>query len=70
MKWNAICCGSGLGPTFGYDIDIAKNVNTTMDSCSTLGFAYSHPQYAKGTSEAKTFLARSHIFQLEEIEVY
>jgi hypothetical protein len=35
-----------------------------------LGFPYKHPQYAEGTNEAKTFLAGSHSFQLDEIEVY
>jgi hypothetical protein len=35
-----------------------------------LGHAYSHPQYAYGTNEAETFLAGSHFFQLDEIEVY
>ncbi len=41
-----------------------------MDSCSNLGKAYSHPQYAHGTSEAQTFLDVSHQFQLDEIEVF
>ena len=41
-----------------------------MDSCSNLGCAYSHPQYAQGTNEAKTFLGGSSEFQLDEIEVY
>jgi hypothetical protein len=29
-----------------------------------------HPQYEEETSEAETFLAGSHEFQLDEIEVY
>jgi hypothetical protein len=66
----AIQCILSYGPTFGDDICIANNANTTMDSYSNLGFAYSHPQYAKGTSEAKSFLAGSFWFQLDEIEVY
>jgi len=66
----AICCNSELGPTFGDDIRIANNGNTTMDSSSNLGFTYSHPQYAHETNEAETFLAGSHEFQLDEIEVY
>jgi hypothetical protein len=41
-----------------------------MDSYSNLGKCYKHPQYAQGTSEAKTFLAGSYKFQLDEIEVY
>jgi hypothetical protein len=35
-----------------------------------LGCNYKHPQYAKGTDEAKTFLAGSCHFQLNEIEVF
>ncbi len=63
---------SEWGPTFGdgYDIRIAGNANTTMDSRSNLGYSYPHPQYSCGTNEVKTFLAGSHYFQLDEIEVY
>jgi len=41
---DAIECHS-LGSTFGCDICIADNTNTTMESFSNLGFVYSHPQY-------------------------
>ena len=41
-----------------------------MVSWSDLGYSYSHPQYEYGTKEAKTFLAGSRDFQLDEIEVY
>ena len=64
----AINCYTGYGPKFGGDIHIAKNA--TMYSLSHLGVSYSRPQYAEGTNEAKTFLAGSHNFQLDEIEVY
>jgi hypothetical protein len=68
----AIYCHSSIGPSFGggYDIYIADNANTTMDNYSNLGWTYKHPQYAYGTDEAKTFLAGSNRFQLDEIEVY
>jgi hypothetical protein len=68
----AIYCHSEYGPVFGRgtDICIANNANTTMDSDSYLGKCYKHPQYAFGTNEAKSFLAGSHDFQLDEIEVY
>jgi hypothetical protein len=66
----AIYCHSSRGPTFNDDICIADNANTTMESCSYLGSFYPHPQYAFGTNEARTFLAGSHYFQLDEIEVY
>ena len=45
-------------------------MHTTMDSCSNLGDCYKNPQYVKGTNEAKSFLAGSFWFQLDEIEVY
>ena len=69
---HAIICSPECGPTFGrgYDICIANNSNTAMDSYSNLGFTYSHPQYEYGTDEAVSFLAGSFNFQLDEIEVY
>ncbi len=66
----AIYFDSDNGPTFGCDICIPSNPKTTMDSFSILGHAYSHPQYSFGTDEAQTFLAGSHQFQLDEIEVF
>jgi hypothetical protein len=66
----AIYCLSKYGPIFGSSICIDNNSNTTMDGVSMLGSIYSHPQYEKGTNEAKTFLAGSFKFQLDEIEVY
>jgi hypothetical protein len=66
----AIICNPECGPTFGADIYIADNANTTMDSFSNLGCTYSHPQYAFETEEAKTFLADTYEFQFDEIEVY
>jgi hypothetical protein len=35
-----IYCHSECGPTFGEDICIANNVNTTMDCYSNLGYTY------------------------------
>jgi hypothetical protein len=69
---HAIFCHSEYGPTFGggHDITIANNSNTTRGSWSNLGSAFKHPQYAQVTNEASTFLAGSHEFQLDEIEVY
>jgi hypothetical protein len=66
----AIGCSSSYGPTFGEDICIADNPNTTMDCYSDLGITYKHPQYAYGTNKAQTFLAGSCKFQLDEIEVF
>ncbi len=69
---SAIRCHPKFGPIFGSgdDICIADNANTTRKNYSRLGHTYKHPQYAQGTNEAKTFLAGSNRFQLDEIEVY
>jgi hypothetical protein len=67
----AIECSLSYGPIFGvYDIVIANNANTTLESSSHLGDCYSHPQYRYGTNEAASFLAGSGDFLLDEIEVY
>jgi len=66
----AIDCYSSCGPSFGYDIKIANNANTTKNSYSHLGNSYKHPQYGKRSGEAQSFLAGSFYFQLDEIEVY
>jgi hypothetical protein len=66
----AICCHFEYGPTFVGGICVTNNANTTMDSYSDLGCIYKHPQYAYDTDEAKTFLAGSIRFQLDEIEIY
>ncbi len=63
---------SGHGPTFGggHDFYISDNSNTNTDSYSNLGHSYPHPDYASGSSEAKSFLAGSYNFRVSEIEVY
>ena len=66
----AIRCSSNYGPSFGVDICIFNSANTTMDSFSYLGNICKHPQYEEETNEAESFLAGSHKFQLDEIEVY
>ena len=66
----AIICDFEYGPSFGYDINIVNNANSTMDGCSYLGFTYKHPQYEFCLDEADTFLTGSYIFELDEIEVY
>ena len=67
---SAIYCGSGYGPTFGVDIRIFNNANTTIDSYSNLGCSYKHSHHAFGTNEVRSFLAGSYNFQLVEIEVF
>jgi hypothetical protein len=69
---SAICCYFSFGSTFGggHDIYIANSANATMKSFANLGYSYKHPQYAFDSNEAKTFLAGSSFFELDEIEVY
>jgi hypothetical protein len=68
----AIYCPSNYGPTFGggHDFHISDNSNTNKDSYSNLGYSYSHPDYAYGSEEAKSFLTGTYNFQVSEIEVY
>ncbi len=68
----AIQYNLSYGPIFGgCDIALADDANnTTMNSYTNLGWTYKHPQYTYGTNKAKTFLAASFKFQLDEIEVY
>ena len=49
---------------------IGNNANTSNGSYSRLGYSFTHPRYAYGSNEAESFLAGSHNFQVEEIEVY
>ena len=62
----AICCCTGIGPSFGSGSDI--RICEKMDNCTNLGYTYPHPEYKRGTNEAQSFLAGSYNFQLNEIE--
>jgi hypothetical protein len=66
----AIYCNPEFGPTFGDDINIINNPNTTMCNYSNLNHTYSHPRYGLYTNEAQAFLSGAYNFQLDEIEVY
>jgi hypothetical protein len=74
IKWSqnyGIFCHNSYGPTFGgTDLIIADKSNTNSDSSSYLGRSYTHPDYAYGSNEAKSFLAGSNKFQISEIEVF
>jgi hypothetical protein len=75
MKWSrndGIYCSNYYGPTFGggHDLHIADRSNTNTSSYSNLGCSFTHPDYAYGSNEAKSFLAGSFSFQVTEIEVY
>jgi hypothetical protein len=67
---NAIRCSKDYGPAFGYDIEIRTCSNTNENSSSDLGSSFKHPRYKYGSEKAKTFLADSEYFQVEDIEVY
>ncbi len=54
----------------GHDIFIANNADKLLHSSASLGRTYTHPQYGNESSEAKSFLAGSNKFLLNEIEVY
>ena len=60
------------GPEFaeGHDIFIADDSNSNTRSFSNLGKTYTHPDYQYGSEKAKTILAGSHFFQVQEIEVF
>ena len=69
----AIWCQNAFGPIFGganSDIFICSHSNELEGSYANLGFSYSHPQYAKASSQAQNFLAGSYKFKTVEIEVY
>jgi hypothetical protein len=78
----AIYCSSRHGPIFGCfimkeglkllygDIRVADNINVNTDNISFLDDAYKHLSYFVGAKETNSFLAGTHTFQIEEIEVY
>jgi len=75
IKWSqnkGICCDDIHGPSFGggCDLRIADKSNSNTNSRSNLGHSYIHPDYAYGSTEAKSFLAGSYNFQVSEIEVF
>lgn len=62
--------GVVFGCNGGNDILICSDSNTSNQSYSELGSTYSHPKYAKESSQAKIFLAGSKNFCTNEIEIY
>lgn len=68
----AIYCHRAYGPTFGegHDLFIENDCNIYRNSYSNLGGSYRHPMYAYNSNDAKTFLAGSVEFQVQDIEVY
>jgi hypothetical protein len=72
FKNDAIYCSANYGPTFGrgHDLFIASNSNRSDNSFSYLGYTFKHEKFAQGSNEAKTLLAGSLNFTVNEIEVY
>jgi len=69
---HSIYCGFSYCMTFGNDhsIYISDNSNLNTASYSNLGGSFKHPEFEYNSNEARTFLAGSFNFQVEEIEVY
>ena len=59
-------------PTFGrgHDFHISNFSNMNTNSCSNIGQTYTHPEYPFGSHRAKTILAGTENFQVQEIEVF
>ena len=72
-SWYAMYCVSYYGPTFGsgYDLRIYDNCNRNTYSSSKLGGTYKLPPgYTYGTTQAKSLLAGSYNFKVDEYEVF
>jgi hypothetical protein len=70
----SIYSSSSYGPCFGggndfviYDFATSK---TNTSCCSNLGKTYTHPEYPYDSKKAKTILAGSFYFKVQEIEVF
>ena len=62
----AMRCASYYGPTFGYDLCVLNNL-----SSSNLGVVYKLPTgYSPNTAKARTLLAGSSQFKVDEYEVF
>ena len=57
----------GYGPMFGYDIYIANNANSDMDSHARLGWSYPAPAAVQNPD---TILAGTLRFSPDEVEVF
>lgn len=62
---------SNCGPIFGNDIYISDNCDKNTKSLSNFGQMYETPEDIEfGEDSARTYLAGSFTFKVEEIEVY
>ena len=72
---DSIYCSPSFGPIFGdatkgTDLLIASCSNQSEISQSNLGASFPHPNLKFGSNEAKSYLAGSHFFKIDEIEVH
>jgi hypothetical protein len=72
MPEYAIFYDPNTGPVFGAGMDLmlANNCNESWENSGRLGYSYKHPFYSDNSEEAKSFLAGSHHFKAEEVEVF
>ena len=69
--YDSIFCSTKYGPVFGlFDFIIADSSNTNESCSSDLGYSFQHPQYSWSSDEAKSFLAGSENFRVDEVEVF
>ena len=54
----------------GYDLRLDNDCNVNSNSYSNLGDSYESNGYAKGSAEAKSYLAGSYQFTVLEMEVF
>lgn len=68
----AIYCDANNGPSFGsgLDIYISNNSNAGAENYSNFSLSYVHPDYAYGSTQAKSILAGSYNFKVSDIEVF
>jgi hypothetical protein len=69
---NAIYANPSYGPAFGngHDFIISDQSNSNAISYSNLGNSYQFDLYAYGSAAAKSFLAGSYNFRVDEVEVF
>ena len=72
----AIYCGAYYGPVFGGDGEVLQDIvirsdsNTQQKGYSHFGYSYQHPYYLRETKKAKSILAGTFEFHIEDIEIY
>lgn len=69
----AILCSKRYGPAFGYkarELCVFSTKDSLRVGESNLGYYFKHPSFDFDSEEAKTFLAGTHQFRVQEIEVF